>query len=80
MAVQTHSVGGAEGGEPVRGLETVTAVIAEDIFHLHLPLGRELGEMGGGQPNPARVVELSGHGTGADREGYAGLQGGGISK
>ncbi|MNJ54641.1 hypothetical protein D3C77_500910 [compost metagenome] len=63
-----------EIGDAVRRVEAQGAVALEDVLHLHLPLGRELGEVGGDQLAPGRVRQLARHGHGPDGEGGDGFQ------
>ncbi|MNI79179.1 hypothetical protein D3C73_1356180 [compost metagenome] len=44
-----------EIGDAVRRVEAQGAVLLEDVFHLHLPLGRELGEVGGDETEPVLI-------------------------
>src|SRR5690606_32708238 len=55
-------------------VEAEAAVRADDVLHLHLPLGRELGEVSGGEPHPVRILDVADLGADAQREGRGGPQ------
>ncbi len=74
VAIEAQAQVAGEIGDAVGGVEAQRAVRLEDVLHLHLPLGRELGEVLRDQLEPGLVRQLARHAGRADREGGEGLQ------
>ena len=75
MAEEPHAPLAGEGGDGVGAVEAERAVGLDHVLHLHLPLGGELGEVGGGQRGPGGVADLRGLDRDADGEGGERLEG-----
>ena len=69
VAEEAHAVLVGEVGDGVRRGEAQTPARPQDVLHLHLPLGRQLGEVGRGQLRPLGIAEMVGHGRHPDGEG-----------
>ena len=74
-AIEPHAVAPCEVGDGVGAIETEASVVLEDVFHLHLPLGRELGVVASQQLSEGRFVQLVALHAGADRCRGDGFQG-----
>ena len=57
VAEEAHVMVTREGGDSVRGVKAERAVVAQDVLHLHLPLGGELRDVADQQVGEGRIVQ-----------------------